>query len=567
MKKVSHPTTELSHLPDQTASSSCVLSQQVSSTNVLSVDCQQQQASFVSSHQNARPEILLVDEVDVFFGSDFYGQTYKSVVEFREPEIAEILKRIWNAYDQGGRRLKLSEIQSMSEYSRLVNKLPGYLLDNEISLMLDQVRLVDDIPYYLDSDTGRIGYKVMDCIDYNVTYGYTTMFAYLKESGNLKKSTLSKALVMPISCGQFSYANISPYQIIGVSGTLEALGDYEKEVLGNYGLEKFVYVPSVYGDSNFQFDRAGDGIYFEDTKSNFYHRLSAEITQVTKSKRSVVVFFRDRAKLDEFTASPTYRQLGRHKKLLTEDTSSADKEFIISKAATAGQITLCTSVFGRGTDFFCKDEQVEKNGGVHIIQTFLSDEISEEIQIQGRTARQGKQGTYQLVLLESELKAEFGVSSRERGKVAKCDWYDWLCAVRNKHHDKQCKIIKTNLVRASEVDSATHKYFDSLLACDNTQALADFQSLYQTIKKPPYPELLNLDLAFAIDVTGSMMPFTKCISSTIQALVDGQNSIVEKLVSLYYVSQLHIKYYSWCLTILMHVMDPSTFHRSPNSQR
>jgi hypothetical protein len=117
------------------------------------------------------------------------------------------------------------------------------------------------------------------------------------------------------------------------------------------------------------------------------------------------------------------------------------------------------------------------------------------------------------------------------------------------------------------VDSATHKYFDSLLACDNTQALADFQSLYQTIKKPPYPELLNLDLAFAVDVTGSMMPFTKCISTTIQALVDGQNSIVEKLVSLYYVSHLHQKYYSWCLTILMHVMDPSTFLRSPNSQR
>jgi preprotein translocase subunit SecA len=69
--------------------------------------------------------------------------------------------------------------------------------------------------------------------------------------------------------------------------------------------------------------------------------------------------------------SPTYRQLSRHKKLLTEDMPSTEKSFVISKAATAGQITLSTAVFGRGTDFFCKDEAVQSNGGVHIIQVRL----------------------------------------------------------------------------------------------------------------------------------------------------------------------------------------------------
>ena len=83
-------------------------------------------------------------------------------------------------------------------------------------------------------------------------------------------------------------------------------------------------------------------------------------------------FFRDRAKLNEFVASPTYRQLTRHKKLLTEDSNTADKSFVIKKAATAGQITLSTAVFGRGTDFFCKDDVVQKNGGVHVIQVSVS---------------------------------------------------------------------------------------------------------------------------------------------------------------------------------------------------
>lgn len=324
------------------------------------------------SKPSAKEEILLVDEVDVFFGAEFYGKTYNQVIEFKEPEITTILKRIWDAHSKGGHRLRLNDVKAMSDYKSLLSKMAsfGYLLDNEINLMLNQVKRVDDVPYFLDPDNDRIGYKVMDSISYNVTFGYATIFAYLKEAENLKNRevALSRALVMPISCGQFSYANISPTRIVGVSGTLAALGESEKGVLDGYGLNKYIYVPSVYGKSNFHFDKAGDGIFFESSKSNFYHKISAEIVAATKSKRAVIVFFRDRSKLNEFVGTATYRQLGRHKALLTEDMRPRDKDFVINKAATAGQITLSTAVFGRGTDFFCKDDSVEKNGGVHIIQ-------------------------------------------------------------------------------------------------------------------------------------------------------------------------------------------------------
>lgn len=321
---------------------------------------------------SAKEEILLVDEVDVFFGAEFYGKTYNQVIEFKEPEIKTILKRIWDAHSKGGHRLRLNDVKAMTDYKRLLSKMAsfGYLLDNEINLMLNQVKRVDDIPYHLDAENDRIGYKVMDSISYNVTFGYATIFAYLKEAENLKNrdEALSRALVMPVSCGQFSYANISPTRIMGVSGTLAAIGEYEKNVLDGYGLNKYVFVPSVYGESNFHFDKAGDGICFESSKSNFYHKISSEIVAATKAKRAVIVFFRDRSKLNEFVGTATYRQLGRHKSLLTEDMRPRDKDFVINKAATAGQITLSTAVFGRGTDFFCKDDSVEKNGGVHIIQ-------------------------------------------------------------------------------------------------------------------------------------------------------------------------------------------------------
>ena len=223
------------------------------------------------------------------------------------------------------------------------------------------------------------------------------MFAYLQEAdrGNLKdrNSTLANVLAMPISCGQFSYANISPERILGVSGTLSAMGPHEYDILLKYGVQKFMYVPSVYGESNFQFDKAGNGILIDTSKSDYFHSITCQIQAVTKhkKKRSVIVFFENSARMKEFTDSSFYGKLGRQKKLLKEDLSATDKEFVIQKAATVGQITISPAVFGRGTDFFGKDEVVQKNGGVHVIQTFLSEDQSEEIQIQGRTARQGEE--------------------------------------------------------------------------------------------------------------------------------------------------------------------------------
>lgn len=89
--------------------------------------------------------------------------------------------------------------------------------------------------------------------------------------------------------------------------------------------------------------------------------------------------------------------------------SLSGKDYVINKTATYGQIKICSSAFGRGTDFFYKDNVLQKNGGVHIIQTFLSSERSEEVQIQGRTSLQGKDGSYQLMFLETDLTERFEI--------------------------------------------------------------------------------------------------------------------------------------------------------------
>ena len=114
-------------------------------------------------------------------------------------------------------------------------------------------------------------------------------------------------------------------------------------------------------------------------------------------------------------------------------------------------------------------------------QTFLSEELSEEIQIQGRTARQGKRGSFQLVLLESDLESQFGVPVGARDKIPRKDLYDWLCKVRLEKHRERCKLMEENLLDATEKDHATHKYFDHLLAHNITEAKVEFERMYRWI--------------------------------------------------------------------------------------
>ena len=82
-------------------------------------------------------------------------------------------------------------------------------------------------------------------------------------------------------------------------------------------------------------------------------------------------------------------------------------------ATRSGKVTLAMREFGRGTDFICLDGRVENNGGVVVIQTFLAEDQSEETQIKGRTGRQGQEGSYYMILLDTDLKNDFNITDQE----------------------------------------------------------------------------------------------------------------------------------------------------------
>jgi hypothetical protein len=115
------------------------------------------------------------------------------------------------------------------------------------------------------------------------------------------------------------------------------------------------------------------------------------------------VFFASQAQLQDFHNAPEMVDLCDTVRTMTKETSAQEKDTVVRQAVIPGSVTLLTREYGYGTDFMCFDDRLISAGGVHVIQTFLSDCLSEEIHIKGRTARQGDIGSYSMVLKEDEL--------------------------------------------------------------------------------------------------------------------------------------------------------------------
>ncbi len=57
-----------------------------------------------------------------------------------------------------------------------------------------------------------------------------------------------------------------------------------------------------------------------------------------------------------------------------------------------------TESFARGTDFKMFDKAINEIGGLHVLQAFISSDLSEYIQTRGRTARQGNKGSFEVLV-------------------------------------------------------------------------------------------------------------------------------------------------------------------------
>ena len=115
-----------------------------------------------------------------------------------------------------------------------------------------------------------------------------------------------------------------------------------------------------------------------------------------------------------------------------------------------------------------------------MIQAFVSDDISEEIQIQGRTARQGKSGTYSLILAESEI-VKLGLDAARVQNMQAEECYRHLDIARKKMQSERGKKMDEVLQKANELDDQSHAYFNALTDGKCKSAKERLHSLYKQL--------------------------------------------------------------------------------------
>lgn len=489
-------------------------------------------------------KILLIDEVDTFFNRDFYGSLYTPSASLRDPTITSLVSLIWA---QRKSKLNLSKVKATEEYKYCCARYPKWttLIEETVKDMLSDVNSFESHNYLVKDD--KVGYVVQDNVVCNVFYGYKTLFAYHAEHerGTISKTSLQENICMMIKCGNFSYAEIPlRFQyIMGVTGTLQTLSSLEKEIIEKvYKIYKKTITPSVFGNNNLRFMQKDD-IKIENS-DNYHNVIRREIderlTGASGGKRAVLIFFESEQKLNDFYESKALESIKDSVLRLIEVASSEEKQNIVKRATGSGQIALFTRIFGRGTDFLCYDSVVSNSGGIHVIQTFLSEELSEEVQIKGRTARQGDFGSYSMILLDRDLeKFHIEVEDIEKVKMGKSladssrdaikskkvyeSMYDFLNEKRTLFFKTQYEANRQYVDQARERHKSGEQFLSSLQS-GNIDAVRSF--LIQENKG--VEGMMSSRTVFLMDATVSMSHLLQKCKNTINVMFERAAAILRE---------------------------------------
>ncbi|CAL6013736.1 Helicase-related_protein [Hexamita inflata] len=479
-----------------------------------------------------RDQILMIDEVDVFFSEDFYGSSYNPVTSIQNQEIINFFDYVW-ANRNNNQLLEIGSISKTEQYKKIVNSLKGWeqLVKEVVIDILSDIIHFQTHKYIVHK--GLIGYKSQDTISTSTYYGYRTLFAYYQEVENNKVQVneLQIRKTIHFSCGNFSYAEIPKNykHIIGVTGTLDTVSKPEMKLLTDeYNIKKFSYLPSVYGTNQLDFAKDSSKFVLIVDDKEYYKSISNEINAKKQGNRGipVLVMFETSADIEQFQQSKEYKHVDNYQqiKLLTETVLSSEKEGIVRQAVTKGTVTLITREFGRGTDFVCYDQTIDSHGGVHVIQTFFSDELSEEKQIKGRTARQGNRGSYSMIILDTTLE-KYGLKLQDIENMKNTDrYYSAIHPKRLDYFNRKYPERTRNIKSIKAKHETSNRFLDAIIE-GNMKAVKEF--LINGNKGYGATTAKSKTLIL-MDVTGSMDGVLEILKNTIQTIFSNIHAVLKQ---------------------------------------
>lgn len=367
----------------------------------------------------ARKSLLLLDEVDVFFGEKFYGQLSSWGRSIPSKNSEKLMLMMWKEKKRltsMSKREAIEELMKWEETQEILNEYPNLhpFLPKQFESLLNALNIFPDQGgptqkfnvqnnrvYSLDNAGNQVEYL-----------GYNYMFAYLyyKEKGKIQISDadLSIELSMFMRAAQVLYSEVPKFfhLKLGLTGTLTSLCKGENKILDDYGFTQRTTLPSTFDKKQKLVEE--ETVVIPGTKEEeYYSRIKEEIDSMIRKNRACLVVFATKEQVEDF--SDHLKNLPQKEikytapQCLTEDVPDSQKPSIIAGAITQFKATLITRTFGRGTDFVCYDSALRNCGGIHIILTFYPETLTEEIQIRGRTCRQDDPGSIRKILFAGDL--------------------------------------------------------------------------------------------------------------------------------------------------------------------
>ncbi|CAF2980653.1 unnamed protein product [Rotaria sp. Silwood2] len=479
------------------------------------------QSSLTAADTSARlrPKVLLIDEVDVFLSDKYYGGTYIPSVHLKHPYIKALLDSIWKTKTLRS----LTNVKALPAYKTCATQYSNwiFLFDEAIK---DMLTALQSSTYIVQND--RIVYVEGESIVDNVVRGSDTIWAYYHENekGTISQASLEENVGILINCGTFSYAEM-PHDfsyIGGVTGTLKTLANIEKKILEKvYEISKRTFIPSVFGSSNRTYNSMTDVRVVNEEEYFMY--IGGEISTMCNANRAILVFFESEEKLMAFYNSKELSPIKQDAQIIMEKVSVKERELCVKRAATIGKVTLLTRTFGRGTDFICRNQQLLANGGIHVLQTFFSEEISEDYQIMGRGARQGDQGSFRMILLDKDLEWVLGASWKvDLSKIIGTTLYTNLDKNRSIRYESKCgaKELGIELCKAEHKAS---KEFMQALATGNITAVKIFKKKQNQGANLIATPSRTVSL---MDATGSMPSLLSAAKETVCTMFERASAIL-----------------------------------------
>eukprot|EP01084_Bolivina_argentea_P174911 302944_1 len=234
-----------------------------------------------------------------------------------------------------------------------------------------------------------VDYDNTGCVQHNMHWS-NGLHEFLQLKHNLKLSTIGTAANMMTNSCYFGLFK----KTYGLTGTLG--GEQEINYYKNCFNVDIVRIPSFRIKSNIKYENIACNNYKEwiqlillSTYSNL--RKGRAVLIISKFKINADTI-EQQLKINNYSNNRVMRSCYKY----TRDDRESEKASV-STTLYGGDVVVATNLAGRGTDIQLNDN-VNSNGGLHVIITFMPPNIRIEKQALGRTARAGNPGSCVIII-------------------------------------------------------------------------------------------------------------------------------------------------------------------------